>query len=103
MKGFIDFIKEQGVISLAIGFIIGAAVVKLVNALVQDIINPIIALALGNLENLSGAYFKIGTAKIMWGDFVSVFIDFIIVSLVIYFLFVVLGLKNLDKDKKPED
>lgn len=29
MKGFIDFIKEQGVISLAIAFIIGSAVVWL--------------------------------------------------------------------------
>lgn len=103
MKGFIDFIKEQGVISLAIAFIIGSAVVKLVNALVQDIINPIIALVLGNLENLSSAYFKIGDAKIMWGDFVSVSIDFIIISLVVYFIFVVLGLKNLDKGKKTED
>lgn len=103
MKGFIDFIKEQGVISLAIAFIIGSAVVKLVNALVQDIINPIIALVLGNLENLSSAYFKIGDAKIMWGDFVSVLIDFIIVSLVVYFIFIVLGLKYLDKNKKIED
>lgn len=100
MKGFIDFIKEQGVISLAIAFIIGSAVVKLVNALVQDIINPIIALALGNLENLSGAYFKIKDAKIMWGDFVSVSIDFIIISLVVFFIFIVLGLKNLDNGKK---
>lgn len=100
MKGFIDFIKEQGVISLAIAFIIGAAVVKLVNSLVQDIINPIIALAMGNLDNLSSAYLKVGEAKIMWGDFVSVFIDFITISLVVYFIFIVLGLKNLDKKDK---
>lgn len=100
MKGFIDFIKEQGVISLAIAFVMGSAVVKLVNSLVKDIIDPIIALALGNLDNLSSAYFKIKDAKIMWGDFVSVSIDFVIISFVVYFIFIVLGLKNLDKVEK---
>lgn len=100
MKGFIDFIKEQGVISLAIAFIIGSAVVKLIAAFVKDIINPIIALALGNIDNLSSAYFQIGDAKIMWGDFVSVSIDFIIISFVVYFIFVILGLSNLDKSEK---
>lgn len=100
MKGFIDFIKEQGVISLAIAFVMGSAVVKLVNSLVKDIIDPIIALALGNLDNLSSAYFKIKDAKIMWGDFVSVSIDFVIISFVVYFIFIVLGLKNLDKLEK---
>lgn len=99
MNDFIDFIKEQGVISLAIAFIMGAAVVKLVGSLVEDIINPIIAITLGNLDNLSNAYFKIGEAKIMWGHFISIFIDFIIIALVVYFIFKVLGLKNLDKSK----
>ena len=99
MKDFIDFIKEQGVIGVAIAFIMGAAVVKLVSSLVQDIINHIIALIFGNMDNLSNAYFKIGEAKIMWGHFISTFIDFTVIALVIYFIFVVLGLKNLDKPK----
>ncbi len=99
MKDFIDFIKEQGVISLAIAFIIGAAVVKLVSSLVQDIIDPIIALAVGSLDSFSNAYFQIGEAKIMWGHFLSTFLDFVIIALVVYFIFSVLGLKNLDKPK----
>ena len=99
MKSFIDFLKEQGVIGFAIAFILGGAILKLVYSFVQDIISPIIALALGNLDNLSNAYFQIASAKIMWGNFINVFIDFIVVALVIYFIFIIFGLKNIDKSK----
>ena len=97
MKDFLTFIKEQGIIGLAIAFIIGSAVGKLVSSLVQDIISPILALALGNLDNLGSAYIKIGDAKIMWGNFLSVFIDFVVIALVVFFIYSALGLKNLEK------
>ncbi|OGI00715.1 MAG: hypothetical protein A2Y25_11625 [Candidatus Melainabacteria bacterium GWF2_37_15] len=99
MKGFIEFLREQGVVGFAIAFILGGAVLKLVDSLVQDIISPIIALALGNLDNLSNAYFQIASAKIMWGNFVNVLIDTIIIALIIYLIFITFDLKNLDKSK----
>ena len=52
MKGFLDFVWEQGVVGLVVRFILGGAVSKLVSALVDDIINPIIAVGLNNVENL---------------------------------------------------
>lgn len=97
MKGFIDFIRKQGIIGLAIGFILGGAVSKVVTSLVQDIINPVVGLALGKLGDLSKAYIAIGSAKIMWGNFVSVLIDFTIVAAVVYFIFKSLGVEKLDK------
>ena len=42
MKGFIKFVREQGVVGLAIGFIIGVATAAVVTALTVDLINPII-------------------------------------------------------------
>jgi large-conductance mechanosensitive channel len=42
MKNFIDFIREQGIVGLAAGFILGGAVSKAVSALVTDVINPIL-------------------------------------------------------------
>lgn len=99
MQGFVDFIREQGVIGLAIGFILGGAVSKVVSALVTDIINPILSFALGSTEGLKQAYIALGDARIMWGDFISVIIDFLIISLVIYFGFKGLGLDKLDKKK----
>jgi large conductance mechanosensitive channel len=97
MKGFLDFIREQGVVGLAVGFILGGAVSKLVSAIVTDIINPILGALLGSLGGLKNAYFAIGSAKIMYGDLLSVLIDFIIVASVVYFGVKKLGLDKLDK------
>ena len=43
MKGFIAFIREQGVVGLAVGFILGGAIAKMVTSLVNDMINPLIS------------------------------------------------------------
>ena len=99
MKGFINFIREQGVTGLAVGFILGGAVSKLVTAIVTDLIDPFVGLALGSVSGLKESYFELGSAKIMYGDFISVFIDFIIISLVVYFGVKLLKLDKLDKKK----
>jgi len=100
MSGFIDFIRKQGVIGLAIGFILGGAVSKLVSAFVEDIINPIIGLVLGKVSNLADAMISIGPIHILWGHFVSAFVDFLIIALVIYYGFKTLHLDQLDKTEK---
>ena len=99
MKGFIDFIREQGVVGLAVGFILGGAVSKVVTALVSDIINPILGIALGAAEGLKTASFGIGSARILYGDLISVIIDFLVVALVVYYGVKTLGLNKVDKPK----
>lgn len=101
LQGFTDFIREQGVVGLAVGFILGGSVAKVVSSVVNDLINPLIGLVLGATSGLKEAYFEIGTAKIMWGNFVSVSIDFIVVALVVYFGVKLLRLDKLDKKKEP--
>lgn len=99
MKGFVNFIRVQGVIGLAVGFILGGAVSKTVAAFVTDIINPLIGLGLGRFTNLKEAYVLIGSSKLMWGDFISSVVDFLIVAAVVYFGFKALRLEKLDKKK----
>lgn len=99
MKGFVDFIREQGVVGLAAGFILGGAVSKVVTALVTDIINPLLGIVLGAVGGIKTASFGIGSAQILYGDLLSVLIDFIVVALVVYFGVKVLGLDKLDKKK----
>ena len=99
MKGFLDFIREQGVVGLAVGFILGGAVSKLVSAIVTDIVNPLLGLALGSVSGLKEAYFAIGSAKIMYGDLLAVFIDFVVIAFVVYFGVRALKLDQLDKPK----
>lgn len=99
MKGFLNFIREQGVVGLAVGFILGGAVSKLVASIVTDLINPLVGLALGSVGGLKSAYLSIGSAKLMYGDLISNLIDFIIISLVVYFGVKVLKLDKIDKKK----
>jgi len=100
MKGFIAFIREQGVVGLAVGFILGGAVSKVVTALISDIINPLLGLALGAVDGLKSASISLGSAKILYGDLLSVFIDFLVVALVVYYGVKMIGLDKLDKKKE---
>lgn len=99
MRGFLDFVRERGVVGLAVGFILGGAVTKMVTALVTDLLNPLIGLLIGGL-NLKNAYMSIGATKFMWGDFVSTSIDFLLVAFVVYFGVKLLRLDRLDKKKE---
>jgi large conductance mechanosensitive channel len=94
IRGFKSFIDEQGVVGLAVGFILGGAISKVVSALVTDIINPIIGAILGTVGDFRSAYFSIGSAQILYGDLISVTIDFLVIALVVYF-----GVKALKLDE----
>jgi large conductance mechanosensitive channel len=94
MKDFIDFVKEQGVVGLAVGFILGGAVSKVVSSIVTDLINPLLGVLLGSAGNIRSASFSIGSANIMWGSFISALIDFLVIAAVVYY-----GVKKLDLDK----
>ena len=99
MQGFINFIREQGVMGLAIGFILGGAVSKVVASFVEDIINPILGIVLGATGALDAAVLRVGPVEILWGSFVATIIDFAIIALVIFYGFKLLKLEKLDKKK----
>jgi len=90
--GFFQFIRGQGVMGLALGFILGTAVSKVVASFSTDVIGPLIALVLGSAEGLES--FAIGSVKV--GSFISNVVDFLIIAGVVYLLFKLLGLDKLD-------
>lgn len=95
MKGFIDFIREQGVVGLAIGFILGGAVSKLVASLVGDLIQPAIGLVMGSTQGLK----MLEYSGIFYGRFLSSLVDFFVIAAVVYYGFKALKLEKLDKKK----
>jgi len=99
MNGFLEFIREQGVVGLAVGFILGGAIAKFVSSLVTNILNPLIGLALGKAAGLTTATWTIGNASILYGEFIMSFIDFLVIALVIYAAVRILRLDRLDKKK----
>lgn len=97
MKGFIDFIRKQGVVGFAVAFILGSAVSSLVSSIVKDLVSPLIGLMLGKAGNLQTAFISVGSAKLMIGNFIATLIDFIVIALVVYFGVKYLGLEKIDR------
>lgn len=94
--GFIAFVRERGVMGLAIGFVLGTSVQKVVTAFVTDIVNPFIGYFLGRAHGIKD--FAIG--QFLIGDFIMVVVDFLILCAIIYVVFKLLGLEKLDKPKE---
>ncbi len=84
---------------LAVGFLLGGAVSKLVTALITDIINPVLSGLLGAAGNLKDAYWQIGSARLLWGDLLATLIDFAVVAAIVCYGVHGLGLDKLDKPK----
>ena len=86
------------IVDLAVGVVIGVAFNELVTALTRDFINPIITLISGGKE-FSGSI-KLGTSahapRILFGDFVTQIINFVLVAAALYFL-VVLPMNKLNE------
>jgi large conductance mechanosensitive channel len=99
LNDFIKFIREQGVVGLAVGIILGGSVKEVVTALISDFISPIVGLFMGAAGNLKEASFSIGSVTFMWGHFLATLIDFIVVAAVVYFVISKLA-KKLDKPKE---
>ncbi len=93
--GFVQFMREQGVMGLALGFILGTSVSKVVASFSTDIINPVIAFVLGSTDRLESLAF--GSVRI--GNFLSNVMDFVIIAGVVYLLFKMLSLDKLDIKK----
>lgn len=102
-SGFINFIRTQGVIGLAVGLAIGAAAGDTVKKLVEGFINPIVQFVVGSQEALATAtwtFYAFGRqADFKWGAFVSSLITLLATALVIYIIIHGLKLDRLDKKK----
>lgn len=98
-KDFLNFIRERGVVGLAVGFMLGGAISKLVAALVNDVVNPLIGLMLPGGHELAAKSFQVRSAAILWGDFVKVAIDFLVITLVVYLGLRLLKIGKLDRKK----
>ena len=82
---FLEFLKKYQVIGLAVAVVIGAAATKLIAAMVQDVIMPIVAIMIPG-GDWRQAVLQVGPIKFLVGDFVGAIIDFVIIALVVFML-----------------
>jgi len=85
--GFRKFIMRGNVIDLAVAVVIGAAFTLVVNSLVEDIINPLLAAIVGK-PDFSDLTITVRDATIMYGSFITALINFALVAAAIYFVIV---------------
>lgn len=102
VRGFMDFIREQGVVGLAVGLVLGGAVVGLVKAFIDDFVNPLVGIIVQSPKGLKAAYFEFAGAKFMYGDFLNTVINFIVIAAIIYFVVRGLGLDRIDRKKEDK-
>jgi len=94
---FVRFLKEYGIIGLAIAVVIGNATNDFVNALVDDVIMPFVEVVLPG-ENWRTVTTMVGRVELQTGHLLGATLDFVIVAFVIY-LFVRFALKKEDVTK----
>jgi len=97
LKEFKEFAMRGNVIDLAIAVIIGGAFGKIVAALVDGVIMPLIGLLLGGID-ISGKKLVIGQTIVKWGVFLQSIIDFTIIALCIF-----MAIKLLNRFQKKEE
>jgi large conductance mechanosensitive channel len=100
-KGFRDFILRGNVVDLAVAVVIGAAFTGIVNAMVSDIINPLIA-AIVSKPDFSFLLLHVHGGVLKYGDFLNQVISFLIIAATVYFLVVLPVNTLLAKFRHPE-
>jgi large conductance mechanosensitive channel len=85
LKEFKEFLLRGNLLDLAVAVVIGAAFTGVVNALVKDLITPLIGAIFGK-QNFDSLYFTIHGSQFDYGSFLNALISFVVVATVIFFL-----------------
>lgn len=97
---FKDFIMRGNVVDLAVAVVIGVAFGLVINALVNDIIMPIIGI-LGGKPTFDQYYWTINHSQILVGSFLTAVVSFLIIAAAIFFLVIKPLNMAANRFKKP--
>jgi len=104
--GFMEFVRTQGVVGLAVGLVLGGAVTVLVKSLIDNVVMPPLGFILGSAEGLKGLELNLGKtaagqdAILHYGTFLNDLINFAVIAVVVYLIVHILGFDRLDKKKE---
>ena len=104
LKGFKEFISRGNVVELAVGVIIGAAFKNIVDALVDGIINPLIAAVIGKPDFSDAFVLALNGTDVKFGVLITAVINFLLMAFAIYFCIVVpMNALNARRKKAKDD
>lgn len=108
LKEFKDFAMKGNLIDIAVGFVMGAAFKQVVTSFTGGIVSPLIGLIfeadfkklkwIVKEGTLNDAGETVGQVAVLYGDFLTNVIDFIIVALVMFMI-----VKGINATKKKEE
>ena len=92
---FKEFVSRGNVVDLAVGVVIGAAFGKIVTALVNGIVMPLVGVALGGVSvsewkyvitpaSVDAAGAEVAEVAVQYGMLIQTAIDFVLIALVIF-------------------
>lgn len=104
IKEFQEFAVKGNMMDLAIGVIIGGAFGKIIDSIVNDLVMPVINFIVGGKVNFDNLFWvmrlpenyagpmtaadltKAGAVVFSWGHFLTVFVNFVLLALVVFIL-----------------
>ena len=87
LKEFRVFLVRGNLVDMAVGIIVGIAFAAVVNALVKDLITPIVATIAGE-HDFSSLTFTINKSRFLYGDFINAILTFVSIAAAVFFLVV---------------
>jgi large conductance mechanosensitive channel len=90
MSGFRKFLMRGNLIDLAVAVVVGVAFNAIVQALIKDLITPLISAITGgkNPKNFAAYTFTLHGSTFHYGDFINALISFLVIAAVVYYLLV---------------
>ena len=104
--GFVNFIRTQGVVGLAVGLVLGGAVTVVAKSLIDNMVMPPLGLLLGSSQGLKGLAINLGKASggqdvlLRYGVFLNDLINFLVIALIVYLVVHLFGFDKIDKKKE---
>src|SRR5450755_2235140 len=95
MSGFKKFLLRGNLVDLAVAVVIGVAFNAVIQALIADLITPIISAIFGK-PSFSNLTFTVNHSTFKYGSFINALLSFLIIAAVVYFLVVVPAGKVLE-------
>lgn len=109
LKEFKDFAMKGNLVDIAVGFVMGAAFKSVVTSFTGGIVSPLIGLIFKAdfkdlkfviQEGVTDATGKVtGEVAVLYGDFITYLIDFIIVAFVMFMI--IKGINSMKKKEEP--
>lgn len=93
MEGFMDFVKEQGVVGMAVGITVGVAAADMVARIVDALVSPLIAWILGDASLNGVGIVELGDSgsELMFGSALDAVLRFLVVAFAVYVMVRALG------------